>query len=592
MLSRMTRIPWPTLSGDDAEGLIALLLFSEYPVGAQRITPSQGDGGMDVRIWTPDGWDVYQIKKFYQALDASQKAKVEGSFRAFVDEVAREDMAVKGWTVVMPWDPTREARKAFNKLTEDAPFPTNWEGLTFLERLASNHPAAVDYFIGNGQDRVFGLIEMAMRIGTPLASGQPEASLTPAALTKAEESFAKVREIENLLGEVDPYYKYTFTLEQAPDPANGLTDFSQPANVVYAKYRFFDDKRCLVIRAFPRTEGMSQLRPIRLHYHLEPREGTPEVKAVEEFFQHGTEITDIPGAVSVLDDPTGLVESDQSAQLISFVTQANPELPELEARLFNSQGTLLHRVPLVKAAPSVGQVEGGFSIKAEDAGGVFTLVAKGNRATGRYGFNISLQDLSGKTPVRALPALRLLSELAPGNCLSLAIQGAGEAGPRVTIEDEALITQRASDLIEFAKALLIFQLYTSSRVVFPDFGQLTSDLLAEVGRVVDLLLGKVLKFKWANVSITAAAARELRAVTPPPNSALIQVNPLVIDLGNYELALDVEEQLIWPTPICAISGEELQALPDDASVELVPQGDSTLYRRLPVEHVPRVIEID
>lgn len=587
----MTRVPWATLSGNDAEDLIALLLFSEYPDGAQRITPSQGDGGMDVRISTPDGWDVYQIKKFYQAMDASQKTKVEGSFNAFVKEVADTGMAVKCWTVVMPWDPTREARRDFEVLTQKASFPVNWEGHTFLERLASDHPAAIDYFIGNGKERAFDLIKDAMQIGTPFASELPETELTGVAVTKAQESIAKVQEIEALLDRIDPYYKYRFTVEQVPHLPDGLIDFSQPPQTAYAKYRSIDDERCLVIRAFPRTEGMAQLRPIRVHFSLEPQDDTPEAEAVRQFVEHGTRLSEVPGSVTVLDDPTGLVENEGKS-LISFMARVDPNLPDLEARLFGADGKLLHRVALAEPAPSMGLVEGGFSLSTQDTGGVFCLIAKGNEANRRYGFKVTLQDLTDKTPSQALPGLKLVRDLLPGNLLAIGVQGAGEIGYRVAVDKESSITQRATDLIEFSKVLLTFQQYTTSRVTFPDFTHLASDLLQKIGDAVDILNGKVLTPKWTRITITAAGAREVNLTAPPPNSALVQTESLIVDLGSYQLPLTVQQQSIFPTPVCSLAKEILEVLPDDAVVELTPLRGDTFYRRLPVEHVPRLVEID
>ncbi|MGW0486518.1 hypothetical protein, partial [Nonomuraea sp. NPDC003214] len=229
----MMRVPWATLSGQDVEDLAALLLFSEFPDGAQHITPSRGDGGMDVRIWTPDGWDVYQIKKFFKALEAGQKTQVLDSFSAFQAEVAGTAMQVKRWTVLMPWDPSREQRAWFERETANDAFPTAWEGLRRLELLASRHPAAIDYFIGNGRERLADLILEAMRIVSSPPEIAPGGALAAAALA---ELVAKVMGIESLLAKTDPFYRYTITIEPVPDFDDVPAALFQPPGLAYAKY--------------------------------------------------------------------------------------------------------------------------------------------------------------------------------------------------------------------------------------------------------------------------------------------------------------------------------------------------------------------
>jgi hypothetical protein len=583
MLQYMTRVPWATLSGQDMEDLAALLLFSEYPDGAQHITPSQGDGGMDVRIWTPDGWDVYQIKKFFKSLEAGQKAQVMDSFASFQAEVSSTGMNVKCWTLLMPWDPTREQRAWFDRETANDAFPTAWEGLTRLELLASHHPAAVDYFIGNGRERLSDLIMQAMRIGSSPLEVAPGVSFAAAAL-------AKVVEVEDLLQRTDPYYRYTITIEPAPDFSNGHMAPAQPPGFAYAKYHGLDTIRCVVIRAFYRTEGIAHLRPIRTHFHLTPEEGSPQAAAVREFWEYGTRLEDIPGTVTVLDDPTGL--ADEGPGLISFIASVDTSLPDLEVRLLGEDGQVIHRIPLVNPVRSAGQVEGGYSFAAQDAAGAFTMVVKSNLISGRYGFHFTLNDLTGKTPMQVLSPLRFIRDLLPGNATVLGVQGAGELGNRVVVPAKvSLIAQRAADLMEFVKALLIFQQYSLIRVEIPPLADLTREQMNRIGTVADLLLGQVYSSDWYRISIKASGAR-MAAAQCSPSSAIVQTQPLVVDLGSYTIEFDIEEQYIFQRPTCPTPIEELNALPDDEIVELEPGKDGKLIHRLPVEHVPRMVEID
>jgi hypothetical protein len=76
-------VPWSELEPDQAETLLAVLLYNEHR-RAVRVRPSRGDFGIDVlnpNPTAPETFDVYQIKYFHRTLTDSQKGQVEKSFR-------------------------------------------------------------------------------------------------------------------------------------------------------------------------------------------------------------------------------------------------------------------------------------------------------------------------------------------------------------------------------------------------------------------------------------------------------------------------------------------------------------------------------
>ncbi|MBN6056398.1 hypothetical protein JYK22_31005, partial [Nonomuraea sp. RK-328] len=158
--------------------------------------------------------------------------------------------------------------------------------------------------------------------------------------------------------------------------------------------------------------------------------------------------------------------------------------------------------------------------------------------------------------------------------------------------DVSPITLRAADLMELAKALLIFQQYTMTRVTFPPLADLTREHMQRIGTVADLLLGQVYSSDWTSISITAAGARLIDSAEPAVNSAIVQTRPLAVDLGSYTIEFDIDEQLIFQRPTCPIPAEQLQTLPDNQIVKLVPSDGGKLIHRLPVEHLPQMVEID
>jgi hypothetical protein len=58
----MTTVNWEREPGEKVEEFAAALLLLKHPHG-NRITPSRGDRGVDVRVWSLDGYDIYQVKR-------------------------------------------------------------------------------------------------------------------------------------------------------------------------------------------------------------------------------------------------------------------------------------------------------------------------------------------------------------------------------------------------------------------------------------------------------------------------------------------------------------------------------------------------
>jgi len=79
----MTRVEWTLLDGGAVEAVVAMFVNREQ-VNSVRITPSRGDGGVDIldRAAGPGGGDAaYQVKRYTEALTAKQKSEVEKSLR-------------------------------------------------------------------------------------------------------------------------------------------------------------------------------------------------------------------------------------------------------------------------------------------------------------------------------------------------------------------------------------------------------------------------------------------------------------------------------------------------------------------------------
>jgi hypothetical protein len=129
----MTVVPWGSIEGNTVEDFLAAMLLLRFPNGT-RITPSQGDQGVDIKVPTQDGYDVYQVKKYASALDSGQASKVKNSWDRVNAEFGAGD-TITAWYLVMPWDPTAEREAWFKELTAGAAFPCEWKGLSTCQRV-------------------------------------------------------------------------------------------------------------------------------------------------------------------------------------------------------------------------------------------------------------------------------------------------------------------------------------------------------------------------------------------------------------------------------------------------------------------------
>lgn len=126
-------------------------------VDSVRITPSSGDGGVDIldRGAGPNGTDVvYQVERYTRPLDTKQKGEVEKSLRALVRDPRWAGLNVGPRRLVTPWDPTPEAQNWLHDLAIAHGVSPRWRGLTYVEQLVAKYPDIVDYYLNGGADRI------------------------------------------------------------------------------------------------------------------------------------------------------------------------------------------------------------------------------------------------------------------------------------------------------------------------------------------------------------------------------------------------------------------------------------------------------
>lgn len=273
-------IPWVTMSGDEIETVVAVCLCKQFP-DAQRIRPSRGDGGIDVRVDNEDGTiDVYQIKKFAVNLGSSEKRQIIESWRRVKKYCNEQGLRLKNWYLTLPLDPTNENLEWFNEnIRSNSDFHCAWRGLTNIEAWTSAMPEVYNYYVANGMETVNQQIKMLLD-----AAQKPDLR-DPNELTK------KLFDDAKLLSSIDPNYAYSVRSISKYDKGD-LVFFNRPG-LVYSTSITNGEGYSVVIEAIAKYKAVAEFAPIKESGIVYA--DTPEKKQeLLNFRQYGTPFTEMP----------------------------------------------------------------------------------------------------------------------------------------------------------------------------------------------------------------------------------------------------------------------------------------------------------
>src|ERR1700757_3758185 len=173
----MTAINWEREPGDKVEEYVEALILTAINPRAVRITPSQGDKGVDILAPVGEQFDVYQVKRYTRPFGRSsnEEKSIINSWDRFVKEFLPA-YPIRRWNLVMPWNPTPERHDwMLNELTASVHIERDWLGRGRLDVWSAENPSLVDYFFGNGRDRMMELLASALNAAreVPINSGEP-----------------------------------------------------------------------------------------------------------------------------------------------------------------------------------------------------------------------------------------------------------------------------------------------------------------------------------------------------------------------------------------------------------------------------------
>uniref|UniRef100_UPI003F495464 hypothetical protein n=1 Tax=Streptosporangium sp. CA-256172 TaxID=3240076 RepID=UPI003F495464 len=565
----MTSVNWERLPGETVEEFVAAMLLLRHPHG-NLITPSRGDRGVDVRVANPDGFDIYQVKRFCRPLTSGQERQVEASWKRFADEVLPV-LPVRSWTLVVPWNPTHERLEWLAKLTAGSGLRVDWMDRARLDGLAAENPALISYYFGDGGERIAHLMAQALKGGRDMPDPErtsPE-NLLAAAIDRYDGLAAA-------LTDIDPFYRYVFEVREGQVSEQPWdADAYREDLTAFVRYRQLNERHYLVMRLVARAVESFRLRPITGSFSLQVPVDSAEQRAVEEFLRYGSPFTGVDGAVVQLSGPPGLPSESGPGQF-SFIVHpgAAGDRPDLEVRLLAADGTVVHTLDLVGVRASHGVDGPGIWLASHDPSGLLQLqflINAGDHDTFRL--NVDLDDLAGKTPADVLPAMRLLADFVPGNTVVLAVRGGLAYAPCWQPEESGLAAH-ARRHVRVLEALQVIQAHSYQRVVIPSPERTSDEELRQIVQLARLLQGAQLEASWTYADFPVSAGSSPPAGDEFPVAVMNELHARVggraIPLGMYRCVTYLAARIADPAEaVAAHAGGTIRLLPGSSDKAVI-----------------------
>jgi len=408
-------VPWATLEPGLVEKMVAVFLSWENP-NAQRIQPAKGDGGLDVIVPCGDSWVDYQVKYFSKRLDRSSRSQIKKSLKKAIatHKDPGNTFNLSAWYATIPIDPTRAEIEWLEVVAREveAPFPCEFRGLPFLERMAADSPSVVDYYIGDGRDRLdLTLSRLADMLGLQKAE-ESGAVLTPT------DAAGHLQAIGELLNGDDPHFYYEFSGTQTVPEGN-----SRPGLVASVSLGGADGY--VTFDIFARYVEATEDRPIPLTVRLDPVKISDVDKAAwQSALKFGTPATLAGDGIELdLDLPAGLGHSGPMSQL-QISQSADSGVSESRSR-WSILGPLTDdvRADLVVCITEKTQGSGGLRVAGTDENGLLGIEFLAERtAFGNYGSTLNLtlagyEQWQGRLVGEVTPVLVFLSHWGKPNRL-------------------------------------------------------------------------------------------------------------------------------------------------------------------------------
>lgn len=403
----MARVEWTRLSGEEVEELVAVLLCRETP-NATRIRPSRGDGGMDLLVpASENAFEVYQVKKFASNLAPSQKAQIEESLDRFESYRREEGLEVSAWHIALPLDPTKENIRWLERMSEDKDlsYDCDWRGLSFLDGLAAKFPDVVDYYVGDGRQRLEAVIgQLTKAMG--MKPNEGDGVVSPSQLADY------LQKLKPLL-DTDPFFQYEVSIGPAKP------GFFVSPGAVLMTFRDNEETR-VKVEVFPRFDEALKFRPIPFAVEIRAKRDSELEHEIDDFIKYGTPVTVPVGMADVEADLPGGLKGSATGVGLRILTPVDESEPAyLRCAMLNVNDEEIAST-FVEMEPATTGVDGsGMHSVGVAKGGAFKIELRCDSNKRMMKIGINSVCVGGKAPHDVIDSLRFLCSLRSPNKLAI-----------------------------------------------------------------------------------------------------------------------------------------------------------------------------
>ncbi|WP_234058008.1 restriction endonuclease [Microbacterium sp. NFH-22A-Y] len=477
----MTRIAWERYEGNDIEAVVAMLINREHP-NSVRITPSRGDGGVDIldRGAAADGGDVvYQVKRYTKPLSANQQDRVEESWSRLQSDPRWEALNVEEWHLVTPWDPTPEAESWLRGLDDGGSHTVVWHGLTYIDALAAKYPEVIDCYLEGGKSRIEEAYQVVVALLAPNEAN--EALDVPTVSSRLAKALTVL--------EGDPHYKYELRMGDGQLP--GAVD--RPNLMMTWIHSDGPGKSWQAVDVIARCAASATERPIIVSGTVTAERDSDLAAAVQDFVDFGTPFVTPRGAFAgSIDAPGGLGGplKDAAMQVVSLGDDVGAD-PDLILESYTPEGEVIASTEVTRIERSEGSK--GIRVVLRQRNNVFTVEdryapSEGGKRQFRFG------DYSNQPALGVRDALAFISSAASPNTVRVRRKGAparsASTDPNWGVEFPLEIRELLDAIAVPVDALARLQEHTGTIVRVPDLTATTNAQVASWRRAATLLEGK------------------------------------------------------------------------------------------------------
>ena len=557
----MAIVEWTRLSGDQVEELVAILLCRKHPA-AVRVRPSAGDGGIDLLVPGPDSSaEVYQVKKFASNLTTSQKSQIKESLQRLEQHRINHSNTVTAWHLTLPLDPTNENLQWLAEITSDLPYPCDWRGLSFIDGLAAEFPDVVDYYVGNGRQRLETVVgQFTSAMGMKPNDG--DGLVSPSQLSDYLQSLAPVLD-------TDPHFRYEVSL----GPMKPYI-VSEPG-MILAMIRSVDARNdnAVTVRVFPRFAAALDCRPIPIEFAIRAEPNSELKHELASFMKYGTSVSAPVGTVDIkMDMPGGLGGDASNAGL--RIMPALPSVPSHVLRMVavDPDDDVVGSV-LIDMQPATFGIDGtGARTTGTERGGNFRVQMLSDLSAQTMNLTISGISFEGHAPHDVVAALSFLNALRPPNRLAIAAQRGTITNPMTLPDDFDLPDGDSLQMLaRTAASLATIQEHTTAQLAMP--GTIMAADAANWRAAELLLLGEEVSLNTTGVRACLRPGRS----APEDKFAIASYFEFAVTVGPTEVPIGT---ILAYCPIAEVDPESVEQHNDHIDCSFRPADNATVTARL------------